>query len=189
MTNKVKLLHSKILSDLYYTLKQDTFQFMRHDGMEQEIKRIVFDRGHGAAILLYSLKNQTVILTRQFRYPVYYNGNHNGMMIEVCAGVLDEDSPEDCIKRETVEETGYNTLNLNKVMEIHPSPGAVSEIVHLFTAEYSEKVTNGGGLIEEGEDIEVLEYKLSDAIKMISNGEITDAKTIILLQYAQLHLF
>ena len=184
----VTLLESKILSDVYYLLKQDRFLYTRRDGTKQELQRILFDRGNGAAVLLVNYKTERIILTKQLRYPVITE-THNGMMIEVCAGLLDEDNPEECVKREAIEETGYEISNVKKLMEIHPSPGAVTEILYLFIAEYSSesKVEAGGGLPEEGEDIDVLEYSFKEAFEMISTGEITDAKTIILLQHLQLN--
>ena len=186
---RINVLQSRILSDLYYLLKQDIFEYFRSDGSSQIVKRIVFDRGNGAAVLLIDRARKTVILTKQFRYPTRTD-LFDGMMIEVCAGLLDEDNPEECIIREAMEETGYNIENVKKIMEIHPSPGAVTEILHLFIAEYTPetKQTEGGGLIEEGEDIEVLEFSFDKAFDMIQSGEITDAKTIILLQYAKLYL-
>jgi nudix-type nucleoside diphosphatase (YffH/AdpP family) len=188
MNPQVKTLSSQILSDLFYTLKLDTFEYHRSSGEIQTLKRIVFDRGNGAAVLLYNKKKETFVLTKQLRYPVRTN-KHNGAMIEVCAGLLDELDPLTCVKKEAEEETGYEIFNIKKIMEIHPSPGAVTEILHLFIAEYSDenKIADGGGLIEEGEDIEVLEISYNDVYKMIETGEITDAKTIILLQYAQMN--
>src|SRR5690606_9657395 len=147
------------------------------------------DRGNGAAILLYNPMEKTVILTRQFRLPTYLNNNKTGMMIEVCAGMLDEDNPEQCVIRETEEETGYRISKVQKVMETYMSPGAVTEILHLFVGEYnsSMKVTEGGGLDAEQEHIEVMELPFDEAYGMIATGAIKDAKSILLLQYAKIN--
>ncbi|RNA62580.1 GDP-mannose pyrophosphatase NudK [Chryseobacterium nematophagum] len=179
---------TEILSDNWYTLKKVTFSLLKKNGVLDTQVREAYDRGNGAAILLYNTTNQTVILTRQFRLPTYINGNSTGMMIEACAGLLDNDNPEDCIKRETEEETGYKISKVEKVFEAYMSPGSVTEIIHFFIAEYSSemKVNDGGGLEGEGEDIEVLEVSYNDALAMIETGDIKDAKTIILLQYIRL---
>lgn len=147
--------------------------------------REAYDRGNGATILLYNTSKRTVILTRQFRLPTYLNANQSGMLIEACAGLLDRDNPEDCIRKETQEETGYKVKSVQKVFEAYMSPGSVTEILYFFIAEYSQamKVGEGGGVQEEQENIEVLEILFSDAYKMIASGEIRDAKTIMLLQY------
>jgi len=189
MNNKVRNLQSTVLSDNWYTLKKITFEYLKNDGSWQQQSREAYDRGNGAAILLYNKEQQTVILTRQFRLPTYINGNETGMMIEVCAGLLDKDNPEDCIRRETEEETGYRIEQVQKVYEAYMSPGSVTEILYLFVAAYtrSMKVTDGGGIEHEQEDIEVLELSISKAIEMIRTGEIKDAKTIMLLQHVQLH--
>jgi len=138
---------------------------------------------------LYNSENRTVILTRQFRLPTYINGNESGMMIEACAGLLDADNPEDCIKKETEEETGYLVSRVRKIFEAYMSPGSVTEILHFFVAEYTKemKVSAGGGLADEQENIEVLELDFDEALGMISKGEIKDAKTMMLLQYAKIH--
>ena len=153
------------------------------------MNREAYDRGNGAVILLYNKETKTVILTRQFRLPTYINGNADGMLIEACAGLLDKDNAEDCIKRETEEETGYKISEVKKVFEAYMSPGSVTEILYFFIAEYSKdmKVNDGGGLEHEQENIEVLELKFDDAMMMIETGEIKDAKTIMLLQYLRLH--
>ncbi|HYJ63321.1 MAG TPA: NUDIX domain-containing protein, partial [Parafilimonas sp.] len=150
--------------------------------------REAYDRGNGATILLYNKENKTVILTRQFRLPSFINGNETGMLIEACAGLLDKDNAEDCIKRETEEETGYQVKDVRKIFEAYMSPGSVTEILYFFVAEYAEsmKVHEGGGIEHEQENIEVLELNFDDAMRMISSGEIKDAKTIMLLQYAKL---
>jgi GDP-mannose pyrophosphatase NudK len=190
MTNpKIKVLDSELLSDNWYILKKITYEYQKNKAPIEKQTREVYDRGNGATILLYNKESKTVILTRQFRMPTYLNGNENGMMIEACAGLLDQDNPEDCIKRETEEETGYKINEVRKVFEVYMSPGSVTEIIYFFVGEYSSamKVNDGGGLEVEQENIEVLEITFDDALKMIQNGEIKDAKTIMLLQYAQIN--
>lgn len=184
----VQIEKTEILSDNWYTLKKVTFSIQKKDGSFQQQSREAYDRGNGAAILLYDKSTGNVILTRQFRLPSYLNGNETGMMIEVCAGLLDNDNPEDCIKRETEEETGYKVSHVEKIFEAYMSPGAVTEILHFFIGEYSKdiKVNDGGGLDDEGEDIEVLELSFEEALQMIETGAIKDAKTIMLLQYLRL---
>lgn len=188
MTDSVKILDTQILSDNWYILKKITYEFSKKDGTVQTQTREVYDRGNGATILLYNIEFGTVILTRQFRLPSFVNGNETGMLIEACAGLLDNDNPEDCIKKETEEETGYKVKDVKKIFEAYMSPGSVTEILHFFVAEYSSnmKVTEGGGLDHEEENIEVLEIKMEEAMKMIESGEIKDAKTIMLLQYLKL---
>ena len=182
--NKVKILKTEILSDNWYTLNKVTFEYLKKNGTLETQSREAYDRGNGAVILLYNTTSNTVILTRQFRLPTYINGNPTGMLIEACAGLLDNDNPEDCIKRETEEETGYKISKVEKVFEAYMSPGSVTEILYFFIAEYSHemKVNDGGGLEEEGENIEVLELPFEESLKMIDTGEIKDAKTIMLLQ-------
>lgn len=179
---------TEILSDNWYTLKKITFNILKKDGTTETQSREAYDRGNGAVILLYNTSTKNVILTKQFRMPTYINGNTDGMLIEACAGLLDNDHPEECIKRETEEETGYKISKVEKVFEAYMSPGSVTEILHFFIAEYSSemKITNGGGLEEEGEDIEVLEIDIEKALGMIDSGEIKDAKTIMLLQHVRL---
>lgn len=185
----IKNQKTEILSQNWYTLKKITYDYLKKDGTWQSQAREAYDRGNGAAILLYNKEKQTVILTRQFRIPTYINGNETGMMIEVCAGLLDEHDPEECIRRETEEETGYKVQEVKKVFEAYMSPGSVTERLYFFIAEYSEdmKMTEGGGLEHEQENIEVLEMPIKDAYKMIDKGEICDAKTIMLLLYVQAH--
>jgi GDP-mannose pyrophosphatase NudK len=179
---------TEILSDNWYTLKKITFNILKKNGTTETQSREAYDRGNGAVILLYNTSTKNVILTKQFRMPTYINGNTDGMLIEACAGLLDNDHPEECIKRETEEETGYKISKVEKVFEAYMSPGSVTEILHFFIAEYSSemKITNGGGLEEEGEDIEVLEIDIEKALGMIDSGEIKDAKTIMLLQHVRL---
>lgn len=190
MASQVKILEKKLLSDNWYKLYKYTFEITDDHGRVHQQSREAYDRGNGAVILLYNLENKSVILTRQFRLPTFVNENTDGMMIEACAGLLDEDNPEDCIRRETEEETGYRIDRVQKIYEAYMSPGSVTEILHFFTGEYSpdQKVNSGGGMDEEQEHIEVLELKFERAYDMIRTGEIRDAKTIMLLQYGKLHL-
>ena len=185
---KYKIQKTELLSDNWYILNKVTFTYQKENEATQTHTREVYDRGNGAGILLYNSNKKTVILTRQFRLPSFLNGNKSGMMIEVCAGLLDQDNPEECIIRETEEETGYRIKKVQKVVETYMSPGAVTEILYLFTGEYDEsmKVSDGGGLDSEQENIEVLEYTFDEAYAMIESGEIVDAKTIILLQHAKI---
>lgn len=184
----VSIEKTEILSDNWYTLKKVTFNIKKENGQTETQSREAYDRGNGAVILLYNTHTKNVILTRQFRLPTYINGNPDGMLIEACAGLLDNDNPEDCIKRETEEETGYKISKVEKIFEAYMSPGSVTEILHFFIAEYSDdmKINEGGGLEEEGENIEVLQLQFDETISMIDNGKIKDAKTIILLQHLRL---
>jgi GDP-mannose pyrophosphatase NudK len=186
---RIKNLQLEILSDNWYTLRKVTFDFQQKNGNWQTQHREAYDRGNGATILLYNPKQGTVILTRQFRMPTYLNGNETGMLIEACAGLLDKDNAEDCIRRETEEETGYQVKDVRKVFEAYMSPGSVTEILYFFVAEYTkdQKIHEGGGLEHDQEDIEVLEIPFVKALEMIQSGEIKDGKTIMLLQYAQIH--
>ncbi|MFI0492377.1 NUDIX domain-containing protein [Flavobacterium sp.] len=185
----ITIQQTDLLSDNWYLLNKVTFEYKKEDETIETHVREVYDRGNGAAILLYNSAQKTVILTRQFRLPTYLNGNKTGMMIEVCAGLLDKDHPEQCIIRETEEETGYRLSTVHKVFETYMSPGAVTEILYLFVGEYdaSMKVNEGGGLASEQENIEVLEYTFDQAYAMIATGEIKDAKTIMLLQHAKIN--
>jgi len=178
----------EIVARNWYVLKKASYEYQKKDGSWETQNREAYDRGNGAGILLYNKKQGTVILTEQFRLPTYINGNDSGMMIEVCAGQLDKDNPEDCVRRETEEETGYRIGEVKKVLEAYMSPGSVTEILYLFIAEYDStmKVTEGGGVAHEQENIEVLELPFQRALDMIISGEIRDAKTIMLLQYAKL---
>jgi len=187
--NNIKIIKTEILSDNWYTLKKITYESVKPDGLLVIQSREAYDRGNGATILLYNKQNQTVILTRQFRMPTYINGNTDGFLIECCAGLLDKDNPEDCIKRETEEETGYKVGAVKKVFEAYMSPGSVTEILYFFVAEYTSnmKISEGGGVHEENENIEVLEIPFQNALQMIETGEIKDGKTIMLLQYAELN--
>jgi GDP-mannose pyrophosphatase NudK len=189
MIDKVKILDTEILSNNWYILKKLTYQFQKNNGEWQTQKREAYDRGNGATILLYNKEQKTVILTKQFRLPTYINGNDTGMLIEACAGLLDKDNPEDAIRRETEEETGYKVSHVEKIFEAYMSPGSVTELIYFFIAAYSKsmKVHAGGGIDHEQEDIEVLEISIDDAFKMINTGEIKDGKTIMLLQYVKLN--
>lgn len=186
--DRVRIQSVEVLSDDWYVLKKTTFDFRRADGTWQRQSRETYDRGNGATILLYCLARRTVILTRQFRFPAFVNG-HPGFLIETAAGLLDEAGPEERIKAETEEETGYRVGAVRKVFELYMSPGSVTEKLYFFVGEYdpSSKVHAGGGVAAEGEDIEVLELPLERALSMLATGEICDAKTIMLLQYAKLH--
>lgn len=189
MNEKVKISKTEILSDNWYTLRKVTFDYLQKDGTWQTQSREAYDRGNGATILLYNKELNSVILTRQFRLPSFINGNPSGMLIEACAGLLDKNNAEDCIKKETEEETGYKISKVQKIFETYMSPGSVTEILYFFVAEYSKemKVSGGGGLAEEQENIEVLELDFDQAYNMILSGEIKDGKTIMLLQYAKIH--
>ncbi len=189
MIKNVKILKTDILSDNWYILKKVTYEYTKKDGTQLTQSREAYDRGNGATILLFNLQKRTVMLTKQFRLPTFINGNEDGMLIEACAGLLDKDNPEDCIKRETEEETGYKISEVKKVFEAYMSPGSVTEILYFFIAEYSKamKVNEGGGVAHEEENIEVVEMNIDDALNMIETGDIKDAKTIMLLQYIRLN--
>ena len=191
MNKKVKIVDTKVLSDNWYTLKKITYEYLKNDGTWQMQSREAYDRGNGAAIMLYNTTLKTVILIRQFRMPTFVNGNADGMLIEACAGLLDNDNPEDCIKRETEEETGYKISHVKKVYETYMSPGSVTELLYLFVAEYCStmKVNEGGGIDHEQENIEVLEIPFEKAMAMVESGEIKDGKTIMLLQYLKINNF
>ncbi|MGB8536680.1 MAG: NUDIX domain-containing protein [Acidobacteriaceae bacterium] len=190
MSERVRIQKVETLSDDWYVLKKTTFDLLRRDGTWQRQTRETYDRGNGAAILLYNLTRRTVVLTRQFRFPAFVN-NHSGLLIEAAAGLLDEATPEDRIKAEVEEETGYRVDHVQKIFEAFMSPGSVTEKLHFFIAEYdgNSQVTHGGGNRTEGEDIEVIELPIEGAIKAIESGAIEDGKTIMLLQYAGMHLF
>jgi len=189
MIENVNILQTEILSANWYTLKKITYEYRHKNGKQQVYTREAYDRGNGATILLYNTAAKTVVLTRQFRLPTFINGNPDGMLIEACAGLLDKDNPEDCIRRETAEETGYRITDVRKIFEAYMSPGSVTEILYFFVAAYSAsmKVSDGGGVEHEQENIEVLELSFDKAMQMVADGSIKDAKTIILLQYAKLN--
>jgi len=184
----VRILEKQTLSENWYKLYKFTYAITDKHGKELIQTREAYDRGNGATILLYNSQKRTVILTRQFRLPTLVNGNKEGMLIEACAGLLDLDNPEECIRRETEEETGYRIEHVRKIFDVYMSPGSVTEILHFFVGEYApeQKVNEGGG-VDENEDIEVLEKDFDAAYAMIASGEIRDAKTIILLQYAKIN--
>lgn len=183
----IRNLREELLSDNWYTLKKYTFELQRSDGTWQTQSREAYDRGNGAAILLYSKAKGTVVLTRQFRLPVYING-HDGLLIEAAAGLLDDASPEARIIAEAEEETGFKVTAIDKVFEAYMSPGSVTEKLYFFIAEYTDEDRSGtgGGLAEEGEDIQVLEWPFEKALAAIRSGEIQDAKTIMLIQHLAL---
>jgi nudix-type nucleoside diphosphatase (YffH/AdpP family) len=189
MIENVNILETKVLSDNWYVLRKVTYAYTKKDGTTVTQSREAYDRGNGATILLYNTVQKTVVLTRQFRLPTYVNGNPTGMLIEACAGLLDKDNAEDCIRRETEEETGYKIREVRKIFEAYMSPGSVTEILYFFIAEYDKqmKVHEGGGVAHEEENIEVLEIPVDVAMQMIETGEIKDGKTIMLLQYIKLH--
>ena len=186
----MKLLDVQVLSDNWYVLRKVTCSLRRRDGQWQTMSREAYDRGNGAALLLFDPRRSTVVLTRQFRLPAFLNGCADGLLIETCAGLLDGDDPETCIRREAEEETGYRVRQPRKVFEAYMSPGSVTEKLHLFVAEYEpgDRIRSGGGLEGEGEDIEVIEMPLADALAGIANGTIQDGKTIMLLQHVALGL-
>ena len=189
MNERVRITDEKLLSDNWFILKKYTFAYQMPDGSWEEHQREAYDRGNGATILLYNRARGTVILTRQFRLPIYVNEHPDGMLIETPAGLLDEADPAAAIMRETEEETGYKVSNARKVMEIYMSPGSVTEKLYFFVAEYEsgDRISDGGGADDEEEDIEVLELAFTGAMDMVASGGIADGKTIILLQYAALH--
>ena len=190
MKERLRIKKVETLADDWYVLKKTTFEIQRRDGTWQQQSRETYDRGNGATILLYNLARRTVVLVRQFRFPAFANG-HSGLLIETPAGLLDEATPEDRIKAEVEEETGYRIDRVRKVFEAFMSPGSVTEKLYFFVAEYDsgDKASLGGGKHAEGEDIEVLELSIEDAMKAIESGDIVDGKTIMLLQHAYIQLF
>ncbi|EBG0642027.1 GDP-mannose pyrophosphatase NudK [Salmonella enterica subsp. enterica] len=185
MSQTITLIKDKILSDNYFTLRNITYDLTRRNGEVIRHRREVYDRGNGATILLYNSTKKTVVLVRQFRVATWVNGNQDGMLIETCAGLLDNDEPEVCIRKEAIEETGYDVGEVRKIFELYMSPGGVTELIHFFIAEYhdSECASIGGGV--EDEEIEVLELPFSQALEMVRSGEIRDGKTVLLLNYLQ----
>lgn len=185
----IRNIKKEVLSKAWYRLYRYTFDYQKEDGEWETQQREAYDRGNGAAILLYNPKTAKVILTRQFRMPTYINNNPDGMMVEVCAGLLDGDDPESCIIKEVEEETGYRVKEVRQVFEAYMSPGAVTERLHFFLSEYSDemKISAGGGAPQETEHIEVMEVAFEKALEMIRSGEIVDAKSILLLQYARIN--
>jgi nudix-type nucleoside diphosphatase (YffH/AdpP family) len=187
MSNRrVQITEEKLLSDNWYVLKRFTFDYLKKNGEWTTQQREAYDRGNGATILLYNPEADTVILTRQFRLPTFVNGNPSGMLIEACAGLLDDEHPDDAIRRETEEETGYRIESVQKIMEAYMSPGSVTEKLYFYIAHYSaDTQRNEGGGIDE-EEIDILEIPLTKALDMVNSGEIMDGKTIMLLQYLRL---
>ncbi|CAM4091253.1 NUDIX family hydrolase [Yersinia intermedia] len=187
MSVKIENIQSELLSKNWFQLHKYTFNLITDNGKSVQQVREVYDRGNGATILLYNRQKGTVVLIEQFRMPTYVNGNPGGMLLEACAGLLDNDSPEECIRREAMEETGYQVDKVQKLFEAYMSPGGVTEIVYFFAAEYhpDQKITDDVGV--EDEVIDVVELPFSEAITMIADGRIKDGKTIMLLQYAQIH--
>ncbi|MFC5581467.1 NUDIX domain-containing protein [Rhodanobacter terrae] len=187
---RVRVIESRVLSDDWYLLKKTVFEFRRADGSWQRQQRETYERGNGATLLLYQPNSRRVVLTRQFRFPAFVNG-HDGMLVEAPAGLLDQATPEARIRAEVEEETGYRVGEVRKVFEAFMSPGSVTEKLFFFVAEYdaASKVSAGGGIEAEGEDIEVLELSFEEALAMVRRGDIVDGKTIMLLQYAAMHLF
>ena len=190
ISDRVRVRNVRVLSDEHHTLKSVTFEWRRRDGEWQTQTREVLDRGNAAALLPYNRAQRTVVLVRQFRYPAYVGG-HDDLLIEAAAGLLDDETPEARIRAEAEEETGYRLGHIRKLFEAFMSPGAVTEKIHFFVAEYDPamKIGSGGGIASEGEDIEVLELSFDQALAMIGDGRIADAKTIMLLQYAALNIF
>lgn len=190
ISDRVRVLDVQVLSDSWYVLKKATFSYRRNDGTWQTQTRESYDRGNGAAILLYDEDRRTIVLTRQFRYPAFVNGCDD-LLVEVPAGLLDDASPEERIRAETEEETGYRVTDARRVFEAYMSPGSVTEKLYFFVARYQpgDRVSAGGGHASEGEDIDTFEVTLDEALAMIDRGEIRDAKTIMLIQYGALKLF
>jgi nudix-type nucleoside diphosphatase (YffH/AdpP family) len=190
IADRIRVKNVRVLSDSHYILKTTTFEWRRANGEWQTQHRETYDRGNGAALLPYNLAQRTVVLVRQFRYPAFVSGCDD-LLIEAAAGLLDNETPELRIRAEVEEETGYRLGAITKIFEAFMSPGAVTEKLHFFVAEYepSMRVGSGGGLASEGEEIEVLELPIDQALAMIADGRIADAKTIMLLQYAALNIF
>jgi nudix-type nucleoside diphosphatase (YffH/AdpP family) len=187
-SDRVRIERVDVLSDNWYTLRKYTYTYRRRDGREQRQDREAYDRGDGCCILLHDKARGTILLTKQFRLPAFVNGHPDGMLLELPAGLLDEDDPATAIRREAEEETGYRIKQVKEVFSAYMSPGAVTERLHFFTADYTpaDRVSAGGGHEAEGEDIEIVEVTLTDALAMIERGEIVDAKTIMLIYHAAL---
>ena len=185
MSLNINVIKDKILSENWFLLRNMTYELTRSDGSVVRHRREVYDRGNGATILLYNRHKQTVVLVRQFRIATWVNGNEDGMLIETCAGLLDSDEPEECVRKEAIEETGFEVGEVRKLFELFMSPGGVTELIYFFIAEYNDtQRANGGGGVDD-EDIEVLELPYNRALEMMANGEIRDGKAVILLQYLQ----
>ena len=190
VSDRVRVKDVRLLSDNKYILKATTFEWRRDNGQWQTQVRETYDRGNGAALLPYNRARRTVLLVRQFRYPAFVNG-YDDLLIEAAAGMLDDADPEARIRAEAEEEIGYRLHDVHKVFEAFMSPGAITEKLHFFVAEYEPemKISDGGGIAEEGEEIHVLELGIDEAMAMVTEGRIVDAKTIMLLQHSALHLF
>ena len=189
MSTNVTINKIQVLSDEKYPLKKVSFTRETESGGQEKKEALVFDPGDAATVLLYNKQKKTVILIKQFRLPSYLNHNTTGMLIEACAGKLNKgETPEACIRREAEEETGYKIGEIRKLFHTYMSAGAVTELLHFFTAVYSDesKISEGGGLEAEQENIEIMETDFEASLAMVENGEIRDAKTIILLQYAKI---
>ncbi len=186
MSSAITLLKDKILSENYFVLHNVTYDLTRPGGEVLRHKREVYDRGNGATILLYNPQKGTVVLTRQFRVATWMNGNTQGSLIEACAGLLDNDAPEICARKEAMEETGYQVGEVEKVLELYMSPGGVTEKIHFFMAQYTDEQHTGKGGGVEDEAIDVLEMPFTQALEMIQTGDICDGKTVILLQMLQI---
>ncbi|MEY4474937.1 MAG: hypothetical protein RL248_704 [Pseudomonadota bacterium] len=187
MSVKIENVKEELLSENRFKLHKYTYDLQTENGTPVQQIREVYDRGNGATILLYSRQKGTVVLLEQFRMPTYVNGNPTGILLETCAGLLDNDSPEECIRREAIEETGYQVDKVQTLFEAYMSPGGVTEIIYFFAAEYhaNQKITDKVGM--EDEVINVVELPFSEAMAMIADGRIKDGKTIMLLQYAEIH--
>lgn len=185
MSLNINVIKDKILSENWFVLRNMTYELTRSDGSVVRHRREVYDRGNGATILLYNRHKQTVVLVRQFRIATRINGNEDGMLIETCAGLLDSDEPEECVRKEAIEETGFEVGEVRKLFELFMSPGGVTELIYFFIAEYddTQRANDGGGV--DDEDIEVLVLPYHRALEMMANGEIRDGKAVILLQYLQ----
>jgi nudix-type nucleoside diphosphatase (YffH/AdpP family) len=190
ISDRIRVKNVRLLSDDHHVLKATTYEWRRSNGEWQTLERETYDRGNAAALLPYNLAQRSVLLVRQFRYAAYVNG-YDGLLIEAVAGVLDGATPELRIRAEAEEETGYRLGEIKKVFEAFMSPGSLTEKLHFFVAEYQPemRIGNGGGIASEGEDIEVLELPIDQAMNMIADGRIADAKTIMLLQYAAMNIF
>lgn len=185
----VKIKKEKVLSDEHYTLKRIDFDIQKKNGEWEEQKREVFDHGNAVTVLLYNTEKKTVLMTRQFRIATYVNGNKDGMLLEIPAGLIDgNEPPEEAILREIKEETGYEIPEVRKVYEAYSSAGSLTELIYYYVAPYTDeqKVSKGGGLEEEGEEVKVIEMHFDEAVQKMESGAIQDAKTILLLQYALL---
>jgi GDP-mannose pyrophosphatase NudK len=192
MTKSIKIISTEVLSDYFFPLKKVSYEMEKKDGSVEEVNREVYQSRNGATALLYNLVTGKVILIKQFRLPAYLNHHPTGMLLETCAGLLEEnEDPKDSIIREIEEETGYKVGNAKKIFELYSTAGSVAEMLHFYVAEYTpdQRVSDGGGLEEESEEIEVVELSFEEAYRKVESGEIKDAKTVILLQYAKMNLF